>query len=55
MGEKLYSKLSEKQNVRRVVESLYIFLATLDEVEKYVEMTQSSLLIIVYLTLISRL
>ena len=31
--EKLYSKLSEEQNL----DSLYIFLTTLDEVEKYVE------------------
>ena len=27
----------EEQNLRKVSKSLYIFLATLDEVEKYVE------------------
>ena len=40
--EKLYFKLSEKQNLRKVDELLYIFLATPDEVEKYIEMMQSS-------------
>ena len=39
--EKLYSKLSEEQNLRKVVESLYIFLTTPDEVEKYAEVMQS--------------
>ena len=39
---KLYWKLSEEQNLRKVVESLYIFLIRPDEVEKYVEMIQSS-------------
>ena len=34
-GQKLYSKLNEEQNLRKVVESLYIFLATSDEIEKY--------------------
>ena len=33
--EKLYSKLSEEKNLREVAESLYIFLRTPDEVEKY--------------------
>ena len=28
------SKLSEEQNIRKVAKSLYIFLATLDEIEK---------------------
>ena len=36
--EKLYSKLSEEQNLQKVAESLYIFLTTPDEVEKYAEM-----------------
>ena len=36
--EKVYSKLNEEQNLRKVVETLYIFLTTPDEVEKYVEM-----------------
>ena len=40
--EKLYRKLSEEQNLRKVAESLYIFLIRPDEVEKYVEMIQSS-------------
>ena len=34
--EKLYSKLNEDQNLRKVVKWLYIFLTTPDEVEKYV-------------------
>ena len=40
--EKLYSKLSERKNFRKVVESLYIFLTIPNEVEKYVEMMQSN-------------
>ena len=40
--EKLYSKLNEEQNLRKVAKSLYIFLATPDEVEKYVDNMQSS-------------
>ena len=40
--EKLNSKLSEEQNLRKVDESLYIFLTTLDEVEKYIEIMQSN-------------
>ena len=35
--EKLYSKLNEEQNIRKVAKSLYIFLTTPDEVEKYVQ------------------
>ena len=38
--EKLYSKLSEDQNLRKLAKSLYIFLTTPDEVEKYAKMTQ---------------
>ena len=38
--EKLYSKLNEERNPSKVAESLYIFLATSDEVEKYFEMIQ---------------
>ena len=45
MTEKLYSKLREEQNLRKVVQSLYAFLTTSDEVEKYVEMKHSSFLI----------
>ena len=40
--EKLYSKLCIDQNIRKVAESLYSFLTTPDEVEKYVEMMQSN-------------
>ena len=32
--KKLYSKLSKEQNLRKVAKSLYIFLATPNEVEK---------------------
>ena len=35
--EKSFSKLNKKQNLRRVDKSLYIFLKTDDEVEKYVK------------------
>ena len=42
MREKLYSKLSEEKNLRKFAELLDIFLATPDDVEKYVEMIQSS-------------
>ena len=41
--EKLYSKLSEEQNIWKFAELLYIFLSTPNEVEKYVEIMQSSL------------
>ena len=41
-NEKLFSKLREKQNIREIAESLYIFVETDDEVEKYVKMMQSS-------------
>ena len=34
--EKLYFKLFEEQNLRKVTESLYIFLATPDKAEKCV-------------------
>ena len=40
--EKLYSKLNDKQNQRKVAESFYISLTKTDEIEKYVEMMQSS-------------
>ena len=36
--EKLYSKLNEEQNLRKVAKLLYIFLTTPDEVEKYTKM-----------------
>ena len=37
----LWEKNIEEQNLKRVIESLYIFLATPVEAEKYVEMMQS--------------
>ena len=40
--EKLYSKLKEEQNLWKVVESLFIFLTTPDELHKYDEMMQES-------------
>ena len=38
----MHFKLSEEQNLRKVVKSLYIFLATPDEVERYAKMIQSN-------------
>ena len=38
--EKLYSKLNEEQNLRKVAKLLYIFLTTPDEIEKYANMNQ---------------
>ena len=40
--EKLYPKLNEERSLRKVVELLYIFRTTPDEIEKYVEIMQSS-------------
>ena len=40
--EKLYSKLNEEQTFRAVAKSLYVFLTTPDEVEKYFEIMQSN-------------
>ena len=40
--KKLYCKLNQEQNLRKVAESLYIFLTAPDEVEKYVEIMQSN-------------
>ena len=37
----LWEKNIEEQNLKKVIELLYIFLATPVEVEKYVEMMQS--------------
>ena len=36
--EKLYSKICEEQNIRKIAESLYIFLTKPDEVEKFANM-----------------
>ena len=38
----MYSKLNEEQNLRKVAKSLYIFLSTPDEVERYTKMMQSN-------------
>ena len=35
---KLYYKISEEKNIRRVAELFYTFLTTLDEVEKHFEL-----------------
>ena len=40
--EKFYSKLNEEQNLRKVAKSLYIFLTTPDEIEKYAKIMQSN-------------
>ena len=37
-----FKSIREEQNLRKVAKSLYIFLTTPDEVEKYVEITQSN-------------
>ena len=42
LTEKLHSKLNEQQNCRKIAKSLYIFLTTPGEVEKYAKMTQSN-------------
>ena len=38
--EKLYCKLIAEQNPRKIAKSFYSFLATPDEVEKYIEIMQ---------------
>ena len=38
--EKSYSKLSEEQDLRKVAKSFYIFLTTLDEVQKHAKIIQ---------------
>ena len=40
--KKLYSKLSEEQNLRKVVKFLYVFLTTSNELEEYVKKSQSN-------------
>ena len=37
-----FKSIREEQNLRKVAKSLYIFLTTPDEVEKYIEIMQSS-------------
>ena len=41
--EKLYSKICEEQNIRKIAESLYIFLTKPDEVEKFANMMWSNI------------
>ena len=41
-SKRMYSKLGEEQNLRKVDQSLYIFLTTPDEVKKYEKMMQSN-------------
>ena len=53
--ETLYTKLIEKQNLRKVAALLYIFPKTPDEVEKHLQVMNQVLLIIAYAALISRL
>ena len=38
----MYCKFYDEQNVRKVPESLYIFLVTPNEVKKYAQMMQSN-------------
>ena len=40
--EKLCSKLNEEQKLTKVIESLYMFVTTPNEVKKYIEMMQSN-------------
>ena len=37
-----YTQLCQEQNIRKVVESLHIFLTRLDQMEKYAKMMQSN-------------
>ena len=47
--DKLYSRLREKQNLRNIVESLFIFLTTPDKVENMLRWCNQILQIIVFL------
>ena len=38
----MFSKLKQEKNLRNVAKSFYIFLTTLDEVEKYAKMIESN-------------
>ena len=40
--ENFYSKLNEEQNLRKVAESLYIFLTTPNELEKHAKIMESN-------------
>ena len=54
LQEKFYSKLCEEQNIREVVESLYIFLKIPDEVKNILGWCSQIRLIIVCITIILR-
>ena len=47
--DKLYSQLREKQNLRNIVESLFIFLTAPDKVENMLRWCNQILQIIVFL------
>ena len=44
--KKIFSKLNEEQNLRKVAKLPYIFLTILDKVEKYVKLSYSDICII---------
>ena len=52
--EKLHSRVSEEQNLRKGAGSLYIFLSTSDEAKKYVQTCNQVLLINMYITIMLR-
>ena len=52
--EKFYSKLSEEENLIKVVKSLYILLTTPDEVENILTWCNQVLLVIIYVTIMLR-
>ena len=52
--DKLYSKLNEEQNLRKVAKSLHLFRTTPDEVEKYAKSRNQILLINMYIVIVLR-
>ena len=53
--EKLYSKLKEEKNLRKVAELLCIFLTALDEVENMLRLCNQILLISICITITLRI
>ena len=53
--EKLYSKLKEEKNLRKVAELLFIFLTALDEVENMLRLCNQILLISICITITLRI
>ena len=53
--EKLYSKLKEEKNLRKVAELLCIFLTALDEVENMLRLCNQILLINICITITLRI